>query len=239
MSDIFREVDEDIRRDRAANLWKRYRTPVFATAILVVAATGAWSYFENNRVKTAEAASARFESAATLARQGKREEAIAAFEAIAKDAPKGYATLARLRVAGELEGSDKAKALAAYDAISEDKGVDKLTQEVARLRAGLLVLEEGDRQKMADRFGVLITPNGPFRYTAQELVGLDALEDGDFDEAERVFNLLVTDQDAPHAMRQRAAAYQGLLRAARGPKPVAAPAGDQPAVDASPAVEVK
>lgn len=244
MSDIFREVDEDVRRDKAANLWKRYQTPVFVTAFLIVAATGAWSYYETNRVKVAEAANARFEDAAALASQGKREEAVAAFDAIAKDAPRGYATLARLRAAEELAGSDKAKALAAFDAIADDKSVDRLTQEVARLRAGILVLEDGDRQKMADRLGELITPNGPFRYTAQELIGLDALEDGDYDEAERVFNLLVADQDAPHAMRQRAAAYQGLLRAARGPKPPAAakpaPAQGAPtAPEASPAPEAK
>ncbi|PWB83336.1 MAG: hypothetical protein C3F11_07080, partial [Methylocystaceae bacterium] len=122
MSDIFREVDEDVRREKAANLWKRYQTPVFATAFIIVAATAALSYLESNRVKTAEAANVRFESAATLARQGKREEALAAFEALAKDAPKGYATLARLRAAEQLEGGDKVKALAAYDAIAEDKG---------------------------------------------------------------------------------------------------------------------
>jgi hypothetical protein len=235
MSDIFREVDEDVRREKAANLWKRYQTPVLATAFLIVAATGGWSYYESNRIKVAEAANVRFEDAVALSNQGKREEAIAAFEAIAKDGPRGYATLARLRAAEELVAADRAKAVAAFDAIAEDKSVDKLTQEVARLRAGILVLEDGERQKMADRLGELVTPNGPFRYTAQELLGLDALEDSDFDEAERVFNLLVTDQDAPHAMRQRAAAYQGLLRAARGPKsaaPAPAPAPEEAPVNA-------
>lgn len=247
MSDIFREVDEDVRRDKAANLWKRYQTPVLVTAFLIVAATGAYSYFESNRIKIAEAANTRYEAAATLASQGKREEAIAAFEALAKDAPRGYASLARLRAAEELAAADKAKALAALDALATDASVDKLTQEVARLRAAILVLEEGERQKMADRLGELITPNGPFRYTAQEIVGLDSLEDGDFDEAERAFNVLVSDQDAPHAMRQRAAAYQSLLKAARGPKPTQganSPAGQQhdaaaPDASAAPAPQAK
>jgi hypothetical protein len=236
MSDIFREVDEDIRRDQTAQLWKRYQTPIIAGALLIVVATGAWSFYEHKRVETAVAANLRYDAAAELSAQGKGAEAVAAFEAIAKDGPKGYATLARLRAAEELAKSDKDKAIAAYDAVIADKGVDKLTQEVAKLRAAILLLEKGDREKMADRMGELVTADGPFRYTAQELLGIDALNDADFDEAERVFKLLLDDLNAPHAMRQRASAYQALLNAARGPKKApAAPAPVAPAPEAAPA----
>lgn len=231
MSDIFHEVDEDIRRDKAANLWKRYQTPIFVGAFLVVVATGVYSFYESNRIKAAEAANLRFNAAAALAEQGKSDEAVAAFEAVAKDSPKGYATLARLRAAEELARSDKAKAVAAFDAVADDKSVDKLTQQVAKLRSGVLLLEQGERQKMADRLGELVTVNGPFRYTAQEILGLDALQDGDFDEADRVFKLILSDQDAPHSMRQRAGAYKALLDVARGSAPprAATPAAAQEA----------
>lgn len=219
MSDIFREVDEEVRRDNVAKLWSRYKTAVFVTAFLVAAATGAWRFYEDNRIKTAEAANVRFQSASNLARQGKRDEAIEAFEAIAKDAPKGYAALARLRVAEELLATDKAKAVAEFDALAKDKDVDKLTQEVARLRAAMVEMEEGDRQKMELRLGPLEANVSPFRYSAQEWMALDALENGDYDEAGRVFDLLANDRDAPQSMRRRAAVYQALLRAARAAKP--------------------
>ena len=231
MSDIFHEVDEDVRRDKAANLWKRYQTPVIVGAFLVVVATGAYSFYESNRVKAAEGANVRFGAAAALATQGKSAEALAAFEALAKDAPRGYATLARMHAAQELAQNDKIKAVAAFDAISEDKGVDKLTQQVAKLRAGLLLLEQGERQKMADRLGELVTSNGPLRFTAQELLALDALQDGDFNEADRVFKLILADQEAPHAMRQRASAYKALLDASRGSAPPAAAPPAAPAPD--------
>jgi hypothetical protein len=231
MSDIFREVDEEVRRDKAAKLWKRYQTPVFVTAFLIVAATGAWTYYNDQRVKTAEEANVRYQAASVLARDGKKEEAIAAFEAIAKDGPKGYSTLARLRAAEELALIDKAKAVAAFDAISDDKNVDKISQEVARLRGAMLELDGGDSQKNELRLGSLAASNGPFRFSAQEWLALDALETGDYDEADRVFNLILSDQDAPHAMRQRAAIYQALLQAVRGPKPAATepPAASQEA----------
>jgi hypothetical protein len=159
-----------------------------------------------------------------LANEGKTQDAAAIFDALVKDAPKGYQTLARIRAA-ELR-ADKARALEELNAIAEDKNVDKLNQEVALLRAALIILESGDRQKMERALGPMMTSNDAFRFSAQEWNGLDALANDDFDEAERVFNILLSDRDAPQSMRQRAAAYRGLLHAKRGPKPAAAaPAG--------------
>ncbi len=224
MSDIFQEVDEDVRRDKAADLWKRYQTPVFVIAFLIVLATGAWSYYQNKHRQAAESANARFEAAVALAGAGKSAEAAAAFDAIAKDAPPGYAALARVRAAEARP--DRAQALTELNAIAEDAGVDKITQQVALLRAALLILERGDREKLERALGPMMTSDGVFRFSAQEWNGLDALANDDYDEAERVFDQVLANNDAPQSMRQRAAAYRGLLHARRGPKKTsAAPAG--------------
>jgi len=218
MSDIFREVDEEVQREKVETLWSRYQTPVFVIAGLIVAATGAWNYYVSEKTKAAEAANVRFMAAVTLADAGKSAEAIAAFDALAKDAPKGYAGLARLRAAEELGKTDKAKAIDALDAIGDDASVDHLTQEVARMRGAIYTMEAGDSEKSMLKLGPLMTSKGVFRFSAQEWTGLDALQNQDYDEAERVFNLLLNDRDAPQSMRQRASAYMGLLHAARGVK---------------------
>ncbi|HEY8163795.1 MAG TPA: tetratricopeptide repeat protein [Methylocystis sp.] len=223
MSDIFHEVDEDVRRDKAAEFWRKYQTPIFVGAFLIVAATGAWSYYQDKRLKAAEEANARYVAAVALADEGKNAEAAAAFDAIAKDAPKGYAALARIRAAEARP--DKAQALAELSAIGEDPNVDKLSQEIALMRAALIVLEGDDRQKLERALGPLMLSTGAFRFSAQEWNGLDALFNDDFDEAERVFEQVLNDRDAPQSMRQRASAYKGLLHAKRGPKPVPAAAG--------------
>ncbi len=43
MSDIFQEVDEDVRRDKAAEFWKKYQNVILAAAALVVLAAGWFS----------------------------------------------------------------------------------------------------------------------------------------------------------------------------------------------------
>ena len=232
MTDIFSEVDEDVARDKVAGFWRRFQTPIFVAAFLIVASTAAWTYYDSERTKAAQAANARFLEAAQLSESGKSAEALAAFEALAKTAPKGYASLGRLRAAEERGKTDRAKAIEELEALADDANVDKLTQEVARLRAAMFTLEDDDRQKAEFKLGPLMTANGPFRYSAQEWNGLDALESGDFDEAERVFNILLNDRDAPQSMRGRAAAYRGLLHAARGPgKPDAAAAPVTPIIE--------
>lgn len=238
MSDIFHEVDEDVRRDKAEDFWRRYQTPIFVAAFLIVAATGAWSYYQDKRLKAAEAANAQFSAAVALAEEGKNAEAAAAFDVIAKDGPKGYAGLARVRAAEARP--DKAQALAELSAIGEDPNVDRLTQQIAMLRAALLVLDGGDREKLERALGPLMTSDGAFRYSAQEWNGLDALFNDDFDEAERVFEKVLADTDAPQSMRQRASAYKGLLHAKRGPKPAPAAAGggtDGGKIDVVPVIE--
>ncbi len=224
MSDIFHEVDEDVRRDKAADMWRRYQTPIFVIAFLIVAATGAYSYFQNKRQQAAETANARFEAAAALAAEGKAAEAATAFDALAREAPPGYAALARIRAAEARP--DRAQALAELNAIAEDQKVDKLNQQVALLRAALLVIEAGDREKMERALGPMMTSDGVFRFSAQEWNGLDALANDDFDEAERVFEQVLANPDAPQAMRQRASAYRGLLHAKRGPKKAPEGAGE-------------
>jgi len=224
MSDIFHEVDEEVQRDKIEKAWRRYQTPVVVAAVLVVAATGAWSFYSSQRLKVAEAANTRFMEAVALSDAGKSAEAIAAFDALTKDGPKGYASLARLRAAEEIAKTERARATELFDAMGEDSSLDKLTQEVAKLRSALLAADQDDREKLMLKLGPLMTQNGPFRYSAEEWSGLDALFNEDYDEAERVFNLLTLDRDAPAGVRQRAAAYQGLLHAARGVRKPAADA---------------
>ena len=42
MSDIFHEVDEEVRREQLKKLWDRYGNYVVAAAFLLVAAVAAW-----------------------------------------------------------------------------------------------------------------------------------------------------------------------------------------------------
>jgi hypothetical protein len=218
MSDIFREVDEEVRRDQAAQIWGRYQNLFIGLAILVIAATAGWRIYDHYRTQQAEEAGAKYEAALTLARDGKSAEAEGAFEQVAKSGPKGYAVLARLREAAEYGSSDPAAAVKAYDAIAADGTIDPLFQNLARLRAALLRLGEADAKEVESRLGPMTANDNPFRFSAREALALAALKHDDFDTAGRQLDTIVVDPQAPAAMRQRAEALLAVVRASKRPK---------------------
>jgi hypothetical protein len=210
MSDIFREVDEEVRRDQAAQIWSRYQNLFIGLAVLVVAATAGWRFYDHYRTRQAEDAGAKYQAALALARDGKTAEAEGAFEQIAKSGPKGYATLARLREAAEYSGGDPAAAVKAYD--------DPLFQNLARLRAALLRLDEADARELEGRLAPMIANDNPFRFSAREALALAALKHDDFDAAGRQLDAIVIDPQAPASMRQRAEALLAVVRSSKRAK---------------------
>jgi hypothetical protein len=44
---FIREVEEEYRRDRIAQIWKRYSTVITAAVLLVLVAVGGWRYWQH------------------------------------------------------------------------------------------------------------------------------------------------------------------------------------------------
>ncbi len=218
MADIFREVDEEVRQDRALAFWNRYQNLIIAVAAIVVIAAGGWRFWQAQQLKNAYAADDKLQAAMALSREGKSKEAEAAFAALAKDAPKGYAAIAQMRAAGELAASDRKAAVAAFDKLAADASFDPLFRDVARLRAGMIRVDDADMKEIEERLSPLAAAGEPFRSSARELLGLAALKFGDLDQAGRMFDQIVTDTESPAAMKQRAEAFLGLVRSDRKPK---------------------
>jgi hypothetical protein len=227
MTDFFREVDEDVRRERVIRIWTKYQYWFIALAVLIVAGTAAWRVYDHMRNEAAEEAGAAYEAALQLSLDGKPAEAEAAFEALARTAPKGYANLARLRAADEIAVRDPALAIKAYDALAADQAFDPSFRDVARLRAAILDVDGADQKEIEQRLGLLAAQSFPYHNTIRELLGLAALKRNDFEAAGRWFDAIMSDPQASFSLRQRAEAYLALVQAgslAPEPPPQKAPA---------------
>jgi hypothetical protein len=213
MTDFIREVEEEYRRDKAIEAWNRYQNWIIAAAILIVLAVGAWRFWETRQKQAAEAAGARFETAIQLAREGKPQEAEAAFLEIARSGPPGYVALARFRAAHEIAGRNGAEAVTIYDALAADAALNPVLQNVARLRAAFLRVDEAGPEEMKRRIEALAAPGSAFRHSARELLGLAALKADDFEGAGRWFEMIVADPQAPQGLRERAGTMLGIVAA--------------------------
>jgi hypothetical protein len=203
VSDIFQEVDEEVRREQLKKLWERYGHYAVAAAILLVAGVGAWRGYEWWEAKKAAESGAAFEAAATLAEAGKRSEAEAAFAKVAADGTAGYRHLARLREAAELAQTDPKAAIAAYDKIAADGAVGQVLQDLAALRAGALLIDAGALAEAQRKLEPLAAAERTFRYSARELLVLAAWRAGDAAAVKRWSDMILTDLQTPSSTRQR------------------------------------
>jgi hypothetical protein len=211
MSDIFQEVDEDVRRDKAAEFWTKYQNVFIAIGVVIVIATGAYRFYDYRRTQAAEAAGAAFQDALTLDRNGKIPEAQAALAKLALNATPGYQMLGKfVDAALKTKGDPKAGA-AAYDALASDSSVDPLFQGAARLRAALARLQAGDVDAAKGALDALATPTGPYRHTARLTLGAIALGAHDYSAAGKWLDAVVADPEAPADERRNADSLLGVV----------------------------
>ncbi|MCS6932774.1 MAG: tetratricopeptide repeat protein, partial [Acetobacteraceae bacterium] len=161
MSDIFQEVQEDLRAERARQFWRRWGIAFGVLAVLVAGAVGGWQAWRWHETRRAEAASLAF-AEAQRAVEGENPDFAAAgrrFAGIAEQSPAGYRVLARLRAAALLaEAGDRAGALALWDAVARDPATDPLWRDLAALMWALHGIATEDPAALAARLGPLVAP---------------------------------------------------------------------------------
>ncbi|MFG1301075.1 tetratricopeptide repeat protein [Xanthobacter sp. V3C-3] len=223
MTDIFHEIEEDLRRDRLRKLWDRFGGLIIAAAVLAIVAAAGWSGYKYWRHQQAVAASAAFQSAITLYDAGKFQEAEAAFGAIAKDGPAGYRTLALFRGAAAASARDKAAGIAAFDAIGADGRLPQLVRELALLRAALILADTAGLAEVQQRVGAIASGTGPLRHSAREALAMAQLRAGDLAAANKTATDMASDGETPPGVRSRAELIRRLTAGA-APAPEAPPA---------------
>ena len=211
MSELFDEVDEDVRRDQLKKLWDQYSIYIVAGALLIIAAVGGWRGYEYLEAKKAAEAGAVFDKASELSEQNKHAEAEAAFTDLAAKAPSGYRTLARLRAAAEVANRDPQAAVKLYDEMSNDRSIGAPEQDLAKVRAAQLLLETASYPNMLARLEPATAPAATFRHTARELLALSAWRANDTTAARKWLDLIANDGETPPSLRSRAEALQALL----------------------------
>lgn len=204
MSDIFDEIEEDLKRDRLEAAWKKYGKYVIAIAVVVVLATAgntAWRHFQAS--KKAEMAN-QFDQAGALARSGDIDGAITALATLAQEGD-GYATLARLQQASlTAENGDKEGAIALYDAVADDGSVDPIYSGLALVLSVMHQLDSGDVDALLARLQPQLADDADWRFTARELAAGLAMRKGDKEAAASYLKQITDDAEAPQAARQRA-----------------------------------
>ncbi|MHA1517713.1 MAG: tetratricopeptide repeat protein [Alphaproteobacteria bacterium] len=214
MSDnsFFREVDEAVRQDRYKALLDRYGVYVLGLAVVLivgVAAYKGWIYWTERQ---SQQAGAEYTRALVLETGADRDKAREAFDTLAKDGPRGYQVLSRFQMAAaDAKAGETDKAVSAYDALSTDGRVDPILQDLATVKAATLRVDDADYEEMERRLKGLVEETSPWRFSARELLGLSAYQHKNLRVAEEQFSGLLSDQNTPPNLRERANMMLALI----------------------------
>ena len=211
MSELFDEVDEEVRREQLKKLWDKYSLFIIAVAILIVAAVGGWRGYQYLEAKKAAEAGDAFNKAIELSEQNKHSEAETAFADLVAKGPYGYRLLSRFRLAAEVEKRDPKAAVQMFDQLAADRSIGAEQQELARIRAGGILVDSANYADMKQRLEADTAPNATFRHVARELLALSAVRANDSSAARQWLDMISADADSPPSVRSRAEALQALL----------------------------
>lgn len=227
MVDIFDEINEDLRAERAQLLLKRYGVLLVAALVLVLVGVAGWQAWRWREAGQTGRDAAVFmdamrkaapTAAGTDAPTPARTEALAAFDDLAASAPEGYRTLARLRAASlKKAAGDRPGALSMLDRVSADTAADPLLRGLADLLWVQSEVDDGDPAAVEGRLAALLVPGNAWRPMAMEVQAWLLMRTNREDQARTVLKELQAEPMAPEGVKGRAGWLLSRLGEAAAP----------------------
>jgi hypothetical protein len=214
LTDLFEEVEEQLRSDRYRTLARKAAPWVIAVAAAALVATLAvWGWKQYNQQIT-DKASEQYSAALTAAAQGDQAKAQQLWTDLSKSQAKAYRTLALMQLGGvKLAGGkpeDVKAAVALFDQAASG-APDDILGDAARLKSAFAVLDTAPFAEVEGRLGPLMKDGHPYRVQAREALAFAKLMKGDTAGAKSDFVVISQSLDAPDGARQRAKAAMDLI----------------------------
>lgn len=211
MTDLFQEVEEQLRSDRYKGLALKALPWVLGlAAALVVGVLGVWGW-QQYRDQAAAKASDQYSAGLEALVEGRRDQAEKLWAEAAKSPSKAYRSLALMQLGGlKLADNRTAEAVKLFDEAAQ-AAPDAILGDAARLKSAFAVLDTAPRKEVETRLTPLMQDGRPYRVQAREALGFAKLLAGDNAGARSEFVLISQSLDAQDSARQRAKAVMDLI----------------------------
>ncbi|MDX1576524.1 MAG: tetratricopeptide repeat protein [Kiloniellales bacterium] len=205
MADIFREVDEELKADRASALAKKYGPYLIGFVLAIVLGTLGYNLWQDWDLERRSERSDHYAAALALTDDGETEAALAALAELGEP-DGGYGTLATFERARLLaDDGRRDEALALWSILAANEAAGPALQGVARLFFVMHQIDDGDPGELRAMLAPLFTAGNGFRPLAMELDAILALREGDRARARQLYTEIADDLTAPPGLRARAA----------------------------------
>lgn len=211
MSDVFNEVDEQLRSARYQSLLERgWPYALGVVAALVIAGLGAWAWSGWQASRSAAASDAYAAGVEALTRNDAKA-AEAKLEPLSRSAPAAYRTMALMQVAGlRLAEHKDATAVELLDQAAR-VAPGPVLGDAARLKAALVLMDDKPYAQVEPRLTPLTQAGRPYRILARQALGMAKLAGGAAAEAKGDLTVVSLSPDAADPDRARSRAMATLI----------------------------
>jgi hypothetical protein len=208
-----REVDEEYRRERAMEIFRRYGRWIVAAVVLLLIALGVYLYLQHHNDRTAGTRGEQYDAALRLAESGQPDKALPELDKVAAAGGEGYAAMARIAQGNLLlQKNDVKGAVAKFAEVADNSSYEQPFRDLALIRRTAAEYDSLQPQVVIDRLKGLVNPNSPWLGTAGELVAAAYLKAGNRKEAGRLYGQIAQGgEKVPESIRQRAVQLAGVL----------------------------
>lgn len=195
MTDLLKEFEQDLRRERADRFWQRFGPLMLIASAAVVLATIATVLWQDHKTSQAMRETGALMAAAQRYNAQDYKEALSLLEPITKNDDSAYYGIAMLRKAqAQKAAGDENAAKETYEKLSKKEGV---WAELAGLAAGAKALRLKEPMVFSD--------------TRIEMEAWHLLQQGKKDEAAAKLQSMIEDDKLLASQRERAQEILGFL----------------------------
>ena len=210
--DVFvREVDEAMRQDQMANMFRRFGLPVIAAVVAALLGLAGYLWWQHSNQTAAAERGEKLVMALDQLEAGHLDTADKQLAPVAEEggASAAAAKLARAGIALAQGRSDEAIGL--FSQVAADEDYPQPLRNLATIRKVAAGFDKMKPQEVVDQLKPLAIPGDPWFGPAGELLGIAYLKQGKEDLAGPLFAKIAVDEDTPESLRARSRQLAGLL----------------------------
>ena len=209
---IIREIDEEVRKERMEQLWKRHGRKAMALSVVLVLGAAGFAMWQDRQTTRFERATAALAELLQTSTPDNGPEIQGKLDELARTSPAGQELVARLYASGFVKDeAQRNAAITQLDTLANTASLKPLYRDLAKLLSVQLQVGTGDAAVLKQALAPLAADGQPWRHSARELSALLSLETGDTAAAKATLEKIVSDAEAPKGVKDRAAKLLSTL----------------------------
>jgi hypothetical protein len=209
---FLREVDEELRRDDMARLWRRWGRVLVGVIAVGLIAFGGWLWWRDYQAKQAGAEGERLNAAIEQLSRNQVDPAMPVLKELAASSRPGYRAVSQLASAAiAAQKGNTQGAVATYAAVVKDEKIGQPFRDLALIRQTTTEFDILPPDQVVARMRPLAQKGQPWFGSAGELLAVAQLKAGRSAEAGATFAALAADPAVAPSIRSRSAQMASVL----------------------------